>query len=32
MTRSAGVTVRRPGASRTPATSTRAWRQIAVVK
>src|SRR3954453_16816902 len=32
MMRSAAVTVRRPGASRAPATSTRTWRQTAVVK
>ena len=30
--RSAAVTVRRPGASRAPATSTRTWRQTAGVK
>src|SRR3954465_5286639 len=32
MMRSAAVTVRRPGASREPATRTRTWRQLAVVK
>src|SRR3954447_11354114 len=32
MMRSAAVTVRRPGASREPATRTRTWRQTAVVK
>src|SRR3954470_10091130 len=32
MMRSAAVTVRRPGASRAPAPSTRTWRQTAVVK
>ena len=32
MTRSAAVTVRRPGARTTPATRTRTWRQPAVVK
>src|SRR5215211_5494815 len=32
MTRSAAVTVRRPGARTTPATRTRTWRQLAVVK
>src|SRR5215217_3681814 len=32
MTRSAAVTVRRPGASTIPATRTRTWRQLAVVK
>src|SRR3954447_295551 len=32
MTRRAAVTVRRPGASRAPATRTSTWRQIAAVK
>src|SRR4051794_27991545 len=32
MTRSAAVTVRRPGASRDPAIRTRTWRQTAGVK
>src|SRR3954453_4413332 len=32
MTRSAAVTVRRPGLSRAPATSTRTWSQVAPVK
>src|SRR5690242_21182072 len=32
MTRSAAVTVRRPGASKEPATRTRTWRQLAGVK
>src|SRR5215210_5533733 len=32
MTRSAAVTVRRPGARTTPATRTRTWRQTAEVK
>src|SRR5215218_3343268 len=32
MTRSAAVTVRRPGARTTPATRTRTWRQTAGVK
>src|SRR4051812_50033671 len=32
MTRRAAVTVRRPGASRAPATRTGTWRQIAAVK
>ena len=32
MTRSAAVTVRRPGVSRLPATSTNTWRQTAAVK
>src|SRR4051794_32456550 len=32
MTRSAAVTVRRPGASTTPATRTRTWHQTAGVK
>src|SRR5829696_7206061 len=32
MTRSAAVTVRRPGARTTPATRTKTWRQTAVVK
>src|SRR3954447_21856276 len=32
MMRSAAVNVRRPGASRAPATSTRTWRQTAGVK
>src|SRR5215208_6210526 len=32
MTRSAAVTVRRPGASRAPAIRTRTWRQTAGVK
>src|SRR5919112_2692321 len=32
MTRSAAATVRRPGASRAPQTSTRTWHQTAAVK